>query len=139
MTTPGWYLDNQNPGLMRWYDGQRWTEQIRATEQVPAVGTPMLADGPSSALHWMAPVGRSWQSVVSGYFGLLALLSWMFAGLGVGGAGVGGVVGASTLALGVWALRRAAEGGHGRGRAWFAILAGAGCLVLTVMLALTSV
>ncbi|MCL2422782.1 MAG: DUF2510 domain-containing protein [Micrococcales bacterium] len=140
MTTAGWYADNQNYGLLRWFDGQRWTDQVRPTEQVPpAVGMRTSVDGPSSALHWMAPVGRSWQSVVGGYLGLAALLSWMFAGLGFGGAVVGGVVGVSTLGLGVWALRCAAQGGHGRGRAWFAVLTGAGCVVLTVVMALNSV
>ena len=90
-------------------------------------------------MHWVAPVGRSWQSVAAGYVGLVALLAWMFGWMGPGGAVLGIAVGAGSLALGVQAVRRAAEGGHGRGRAGFAIVAGALCLVLTVLMALTSV
>lgn len=30
MVAPGWYADPQNPGLMRWWDGFRWTAQTQA-------------------------------------------------------------------------------------------------------------
>jgi hypothetical protein len=66
---------------------------------------------PTDALHWIAPVGRSWQSIVSGYVGLFSLLLWPL-----------GVV---AIGLGFWALRVGRRGGHGRGRAVFAIIAGA--------------
>ncbi len=90
-------------------------------------------------MHWIAPVGRSWQSVAAGYVGLVALLAWMFGWMGLGGALFGCAVGTGSVVLGVQAVRRATEGGHGRGRAGFAIGAGALCLVLTVSMALTSV
>ena len=66
---------------------------------------------PTDALHWIAPVGRSWQSIVAGYVGLFSLLLWPL-----------GVV---AIGLGFWALRVGRRGGHGRGRAVFAIIAGA--------------
>lgn len=78
--------------------------------------------GPSDVLHWLVPTGRSWQSIVAGYVGLLAWLVWPLAPFAIG--------------LGAWALVRAQSGGHGRGRAVFAILTGfvglaVGALVLT--------
>ncbi|WP_225755611.1 DUF2510 domain-containing protein [Actinotalea sp. Marseille-Q4924] len=79
---------------------------------------PAPADnGPSTAVHWMLPVGRSWQSVVAGYLGLLSLGFW--------------VLGPFAIASGVWALVRAQDGGHGRGRAITGILGGGiGCVIL---------
>lgn len=135
MTATGWYPDAHDPRVLRWFDGFQWTQAVQ-----PVGGpAPRLADGPSSALRWVAPVGRSWQSVAAGYVGLVALLAWMFGWMGPVGAIFGCAVGAGSLALGAQALRRAAAGGHGRGRAGFAIGAGALCLVLTIVMALTSV
>lgn len=65
---------------------------------------------PSSVVHWLLPTGRSWQSILAGYLGLVGLLVWPLAPFAVG--------------FGVWALRRGMVGGHGRGRAVFAIVAG---------------
>jgi hypothetical protein len=70
---------------------------------------PMRVD-PSDTLHWVLPVGRSWQSIVAGYLGLIALGVW--------------VVGPVAVGFGIWALRVAKTGGHGRGRAWFGIVGG---------------
>ncbi|GEA87056.1 DUF2510 domain-containing protein [Cellulomonas cellasea] len=69
-----------------------------------------IGRGPSDVVHWLLPTGRSWQSIVAGYLGLFALVLWPVAPF--------------SLALGVWALVRAQHGGHGRGRAVFAIVAG---------------
>lgn len=65
---------------------------------------------PHDALHWIVPLGRSWQSVVAGYLGLVGLVVWPLAPVAV--------------VLGAWAMVRARSGGHGRGRAVFAIVAG---------------
>lgn len=73
--------------------------------------------GPSNATHWLLPVGRSWQSLLAGYVGLACLLFAMAGYVGV-------IVGLLTIGLGVWALVVARKGGHGSGRAIFAIIAG---------------
>jgi hypothetical protein len=79
---------------------------------------------PRSIVHWLVPVGRSWQSIVAGYLGLFGLLIWPLAPIAV--------------ALGIWAIQRGAHGGHGRGRAVFAVVTGlvgtaAGLWVLLVL------
>ena len=65
---------------------------------------------PSDPVHWLVPVGRSWQSIAAGYVALFGLVIWVLAPV--------------ALWLGIWAMRRAKYGGHGRGRAVFAIIAG---------------
>ena len=55
-------------------------------------------------------MGRSWQSVVAGYLGLVAIVVWP--------------LGPVALGFGVWAMRRAQDGGHGRGRAVLALVVG---------------
>ena len=62
-------------------------------------------------LHWIVPVGRSWQSIVAGYVGLVALFLW--------------ILGPVAIAMGALGLRQARAGGHGSGRSIFAIVAGA--------------
>lgn len=149
---PGWYPDGSTPNVVRWFDGSRWTEHVTPVAapaaQVPGYApgayaaaaygpaTPVGSDmGPSNGLHWVLPVGRSWQSIVAGYVGLFALFAWFMAMVGTAGAAFGAVVGLLSVALGVVAIRRASSGGHGRGRAWFAVVAGALCLVMTVVVA----
>lgn len=65
---------------------------------------------PHDVMHWILPVGRSWQSIASGYLGLIGLVLWPLAPVAVW--------------FGFWALRRARDGGHGRGRAIFGIVTG---------------
>lgn len=67
--------------------------------------------GPTSAVHWLLPVGRSWQSIAAGYLGIVGLFIPVFAPFAIW--------------LGIVALQRARTGGHGRGRAIFGIVAGA--------------
>jgi hypothetical protein len=79
--------------------------------QPPAV--PGFGESPKDVAHWLIPVGRSWQSITAGYLGIFGLLIWPLAPFAVW--------------LGVWALVNASRtGGHGRGRAIFAIVSGSG-------------
>ncbi|WP_454050327.1 DUF2510 domain-containing protein [Cellulomonas sp. Marseille-Q8402] len=71
---------------------------------------PRVGESPRDPVHWLVPTGRSWQSIVAGYVALLALLVWP--------------LGPVALGLGLWAMRRGNAGGHGRGRAVFAIVVG---------------
>ena len=124
-TPPGWYDDRATPGVLRWFDGHGWTAHTASLP--PAPGTAPMAswppapvhDGggaaPDATLHWLLPVGRSWESIAAGYAGIAALFLW--------------ALGPVAILLGVLGLRRARTGGHGSGRAWFAVVAGAlGCV-----------
>jgi hypothetical protein len=132
---PGWYPDRATDGSLRWFDGVEWTHhtapdpsvqphavQAPASQQYPPYAVAPRDDGPGSAIHWMLPVGRSWQSVLAGYLGLFSLAIWL--------------LGPVSIAFGVWALVRANRGGHGRGRAITGIVGGlVGTLVLVAFAA----
>ena len=136
MALPGWYDDGVTPNAERWFDGAAWTGHLRPRTLAPQWAAPQgtqpwtaqpwspqptaqpwapqgtpAATGPSDAAYWLLPVGRSWQSITAGYVGLFGLVIWRVAPI--------------ALWLGIWALRLAGDGGHGRGRAIFAIIAGA--------------
>lgn len=115
-TAPGWYDDPADPSLARYWDGTGWTANTVARHP-GATPAPLDQHGPNSATHWLAPVGRSWQSIAAGYLGLVCLVAWLLGPVGV-------IVGGVTLWFGVWGLRRARTGGHGRGRSIFGIIAG---------------
>ena len=77
--------------------------------------------GPRNAMHWIAPVGRSWQSILAGYLGILSPVIVFLAPFAIG--------------TGIWALVAARRGGHGRGRAWTGIVGGLlGVVVLVALL-----
>ena len=118
---PGWYPDPSMRDTQRYWDGARWTEHVAPVNAGPA---PAATDqlGPDNAAHWLVPVGRSWQSITAGYLAFLCLIAWIGGPFGV-------IVGGVTLWLGIWGMRRARAGGHGRGRAIFGIVAGSLCLL----------
>ncbi len=106
-TPPGWYPDPTGAPHQRWFDGANWTTQVAA---YPAPRSARTDTGPGSAMHWLLPVGRSWQSVVAPYLGLFSLIIPFLGLVAVG--------------LGAWALARAGQGEHGSGRAVIAICLG---------------
>lgn len=83
---------------------------------------PRPGSSPKDSLHWLLPVGRSWQSIVAGYLGLLAIVVWP--------------LGPVALVFGIWAMRKAQVGGHGRGRAVLALVVG---VLATIALAFVAV
>jgi hypothetical protein len=112
---PGWYGDPQLPGTLRYFDGMAWTHHV-AGQPAPFVsgypaGQPQPGGQPTDPLHWIVPLGRTWQSIAAGYVALFATVLWF--------------LGPVALGLGVWALRASRQGGgRGRGRAGFAVIVG---------------
>ena len=112
------------PGAAQW-QGQQSPAQQWPAPQWPAQQGSMAASGPTDAVHWMLPVGRSWQSITAGYVGLVSLVIW--------------VLGPVAIWLGIWAMQKARTGGHGRGRAIFAIVTGTlGTLFMALFVAMSS-
>ncbi|NTV40198.1 MAG: DUF2510 domain-containing protein [Demequinaceae bacterium] len=120
MTAPaGWYDDPSNATHVRYWDGAQWTAH-QAASQTGQGGFPPAHHhsdlGPSNPLHYIVPIGRSWQSVVAPYLGLCSLLPVPV---------IGQLLGIGAIVLGIIALRLARTGGHGTGRAITAIVLGA--------------
>jgi hypothetical protein len=124
---PGWYPDTTRPGTQRYFDGVAWTAHTAPLPTTNRFGLPAaphdwaseshLSSGPGSGtsptdpIHWLVPIGRTWQSIAAGYVALFALAIWPLGPLALG--------------LGIAALRASARGkGRGRGRAYFAIAVG---------------
>lgn len=88
-----------------------WTSGPTITPGDPGRPRRALGASPSDPLHWVLPLGRTWQSVAAGYVALVALVVWPLGPLAV--------------ALGVTGIQAARRTGrHGRGRAWFAVVVG---------------
>lgn len=129
---PNWYPDPADPRLWRYWDGAQWTEHTApmagAPSTVPAAAPAGMATGPSEALHWLVPVGRSGDSIAAGYLGLLCLLLAWIAVLPYAFVVIVPLAGV-TVWLAIRALNKARSGGHGSGRAVFGLV-GAGLAVL---------
>lgn len=118
----GWYADPREPARFRWFDGAAWTDRTAPSPSTHGAQAATLLPGgapgprgvgshPGDPVHWIVPTGRTWQSVLAGYLGVVALFVWVLAPVSV--------------AVGVWALVDAhRRGGRGRGRAAFAVVAG---------------
>lgn len=75
MTTPqaNWYPDSQDPTLVRWWDGQQWTEHTRPVVD-PVSGTP--DDAPSPPVATKRPLyRRTWVLVTGGILALVLITS----------------------------------------------------------------
>ncbi len=129
---PNWYPDPATPGLWRYWNGAHWTEHTApmtgATSSGPAGAPTGISTGPSEALHWLLPVGRSSESIAAGYLGLLCLVLALVAILPFAFIGVLPLAGL-TVWLAIRALGKAGSGGHGSGRAIFGLV-GAGLAVV---------
>ena len=108
---PGWYADPYTPGLLRWFDGQTWTEHATG---YPGAGYGGWGGPPvrDRSMEMLMPVNRTALSIVAGYAGLFSILL-VFAPI--------------ALLLGVLALMDLSHKPDvgGRGRSWFAVVAGA--------------
>jgi len=120
LIAPGWYPDNANPALQRWWDGGQWT--THTTQAVQAT-----APGPvSSSSNSMATL-----SLVISIVSFAGLIFVVLLPLSLAGIIIGGV-----------ALRRArryAPSARRRGQAITGIILGSLSLVLTVLLSIAAV
>ena len=126
---PDWYPDPASPWLLRYWDGAQWT--AHTAPRPGAAPAPTFETGPSEAVHWLLPVGRSAESIAAGYLGLLCLFVAVFAILPFAFVVVLPLA-AFTAWLALRALRKASSGGHGRGRAIFGLV-GAGLATLPAL------
>jgi hypothetical protein len=51
MTAPGWYPDEQHTNLVRWWDGQSWTDHTQPTAVPQPAATPVADGRPQGAVH----------------------------------------------------------------------------------------
>lgn len=111
---PGWYGDPYIAGTLRYHDGATWTQHVAQAPRIQPVYPPAAPIGasPSDPIHWLLPIGRTWQSITAGYVALFAIVIWP--------------LGPVALGLGLWAVNVSGHTGtHGRGRSVFAIIVGA--------------
>ena len=58
MTTPGWYQDPRFPGLMRWWDGQAWTEHTQPAAGMLPPPQPQVFHEPPAYVGGSAAYGQ---------------------------------------------------------------------------------
>lgn len=64
-TPEGWYLDPNDPNMLRYWDGIRWTEHARPAR---LGGSPAGPSGPSSGLATTRPWWQTWPAIIGGLF-----------------------------------------------------------------------
>ena len=127
---PGWYPDNRDPSLLRWWDGVQWTAHTTPAapliQSIPLSGSYGSGEPVSSPNNTMATLS-------------LVLSIGSFAGILVGWflclAPVGIIVGIAALRR----ARRFAPRGRRRGQAIAGIVLGAVSIVMTVLLTIAAV
>lgn len=120
LIAPGWYPDNADPALQRWWDGTQWTTHTTQTAQVTGPG-PV-----SSSSNSMATL-----SLVISIVSFAGLIFVVLLPLSLAGIIIGGV-----------ALRRArryAPSARRRGQAITGIILGSLSLIVTVLLSIAAV
>ncbi len=118
---PGWYPDNRDPSLQRWWDGRDWTAHTTPTVIIPANALPANAN--PETVNKMATRGMM--------YSLIGLVLNPFAMMSIGG-----------FVLGIRALRRApqfAPAAARRGPAITAIVLGVMGTVVTVLLIIVGI
>jgi hypothetical protein len=120
---PGWYPDNYDASLQRWWDGTEWTPHTAPAASPYQVAQTQAASSGSNAL---ATVGMVLS--ICSFAGLLYAPLLLLALAGI-------VIGIIALAR---ARRYAPERRH-RGQAIAAIIVGAASLIVTVLLAIAAV
>jgi len=127
---PGWYPDNRDPSLLRWWDGTQWTAHatpaVPLTSPIPPVGSYGSGEPVSSPNNTMATLSLV-LSIVSFAGILVGWFLWL--------APVG-------IIIGIVAIRRArrfAPRGRRRGQAIAGIVLGAVSIVMTVLLTIAAV
>lgn len=127
---PGWYPDNADPALQRWWDGTRWTTHTAAAvpggPQDLGRGYGVGAEPVSSANNTMATLSLIISIVSFAGLFLVELLPLAIAG----------------IIIGIVALRRArrfATNSRRRGQAIAGIIVGAVSLVMTILLTVAAI
>lgn len=124
---PGWYPDNADPSMQRWWDGTAWT-----THTAASVATHAQSAGVASAPYLAAAAPAVNSMATRGMvYSLIGLVLNPFAMMSIGG-----------LVLGIRALRRApqfAVTAARRGQAIAAIVVGSFGTVATILLLIAAI